>query len=132
MQDTSVTAASSDGYSDIKYLMLLPAGGNTWSCCPDSRYYDGLLVGDDEMAQASCRDVVLAPTPADAPTGTMPLPKAVGTTAANAAAPGTSTGVLLSRAYSEDKLYTQVISWQPLQRLHLELVCAGARYLQTA
>eukprot|EP00878_Enallax_costatus_P031451 GHUV01034396.1.p1 GENE.GHUV01034396.1~~GHUV01034396.1.p1 ORF type:complete len:174 (+),score=41.31 GHUV01034396.1:624-1145(+) len=77
-------------------------------CCTCVRYYDGQLVSDDEMAPTSCRDVVLIATPADAPAGTMPLPKAVGATAASVAAGGTGTGVLLSRAYSEDKLYTQL------------------------
>jgi hypothetical protein len=68
------------------------------------RYYDGQLVADDEMAAAAggseCRDVVLALPPPEAPAGSMPRP---------AAAAGSGSGlVLLSRAYSEDKLYTQV------------------------
>jgi hypothetical protein len=46
--------------------------------------------------------VVLAPAPADAPPGTMPA------AAAAAAGKGGSSGVLLSRAYGESQLYTQV------------------------
>jgi hypothetical protein len=91
------------------------------------RYYDGQLVADDEMAAAAgageCRDVVLAPAPPEAPPGSMPRPPA---------AAGSGSGlVLLSRAYSEDKLYTQVRSGAHccaavLLLLVLPLGCASA------
>lgn len=71
-----------------------------------NRYYDGQLVSDDEVAAGAAvgalRDVVLAPAPADAPSGTMPA------AAAAAAGKGGTSGVLLSRAYGESQLYTQV------------------------
>jgi hypothetical protein len=90
------------------------------------RYYDGQLVADDEMAAAAgcseCRDVVLAPPPPEAPAGSMPRP---------AAAAGSGSGlVLLSRAYSEDKLYTQVRAG--LMLLRLAMVAAAAVMRLTA
>lgn len=94
------------------YMNVLSAHINICTCLAYRRYYDGQLISDDEMAPTSsiCRDIVLAAAPTDAPTGTMPLPKAVGAAAAgiNAAGAGGGSGVLLCRAYSEDKLYTQV------------------------
>jgi hypothetical protein len=76
------------------------------------RYYDGVLVSDDEVSGAgsALRDVVLAPAPADAPPGTMPMAATAAAAAgkAAAAAAGGSSGVLLSRAYGESQLYTQV------------------------
>lgn len=62
-------------------------------------------------AGGALRDVVLAPPPPDAPAGCMPLAAtaaaAAGKAAAAAAGSGSS-GVLLSRAYGESQLYTQV------------------------
>lgn len=62
-------------------------------------------------AGGALRDVVLAAPPPDAPAGTMPLAAtaaaAAGKAAAAAAGSGSS-GVLLSRAYGESQLYTQV------------------------
>lgn len=76
------------------------------------RYYDGQLASDDEMVQisAGCRDVVLAPAPADAQAGTMPLPKSLGAASAGSSVTTAAAGqgVLLSRAFGEHKLYTQV------------------------
>eukprot|EP00879_Flechtneria_rotunda_P017242 GHRR01018063.1.p1 GENE.GHRR01018063.1~~GHRR01018063.1.p1 ORF type:complete len:332 (+),score=158.96 GHRR01018063.1:91-996(+) len=67
------------------------------------KYYDGHLAADDEMASAeSSRDVTLAPAPTDAGPGTIPRAAAVGQSGGS--------GVLLSRAVSEGKLYTQVCS----------------------
>jgi hypothetical protein len=85
------------------------------------RYYDGQLVADDEMAAAAggseCRDVVLAPPPPEAPAGSMPRP---------AAAAGSGSGlVLLSRAYSEDKLYTQVRGGVVLLRPSYDIGCCS-------
>jgi hypothetical protein len=70
-------------------------------------YYDGRLVSDDETVappaagEGGPRDVVLAPPPPDAPTGSMPAAAAAG-----------GGRVLLSRAYGESQLYTQVSGWR--------------------
>ena len=77
------------------------------------RYYDGVLVSDDEVSGAAgtLRDVVLAPAAADAPPGTMPMAATAAAAAAGrqaAAGGGSGSGVLLSRAYGESQLYTQV------------------------
>lgn len=54
---------------------------------------------------SALRDVVLAPAPTDAPAGTMPAAAAAGKS-------GSTSSVLLSRAYGESQLYTQVRGWQ--------------------
>jgi hypothetical protein len=76
------------------------------------RYYDGQLVSDDDVSAvsgSSLRDVVLAPPPADAPPGSMPMSASAAAAAAGRGAGGSSgSGVLLSRAYGESQLYTQV------------------------
>jgi hypothetical protein len=59
-------------------------------------------------AAGESRDVVLAPPPADAPAGVMP----VAGSAAGARSAGGSSTVLLSRVYGEDKAYTQVSAVQ--------------------
>lgn len=94
------------------------------------RYYDGQLVSDDDVSAvsgSSLRDVVLAPPPADAPPGSMPMSASAAAAAAGRGAGGSSgSGVLLSRAYGESQLYTQVciaaVLWLCSETQHISLL----------